>query len=265
MRPINLIPTEERRAHGGAARTGPVAYILVGALAVLLIGVVMLVLTSNQISDREGEVEKLQAQSASVTAKTARLSPYVSFQQVARQRIETVSRLANDRFDWDRVIRQISLVLPGSILLHEMHASGGGSGEGTTAVTAPSMLMVGCSPSQDKVAALVASLKQIDGVTRVGLAHSTEEKDEEEGEESDEPTCAGEFEFELTIAFDAAPISPDGAGAVAVTAEPEAAPEEGSSEGESEESSSEGEESSETESSSTEGTASTATGTEGSG
>ncbi len=38
MRPVNLIPPEERRDGTAKLRGGPLAYILVGALAALLAG-----------------------------------------------------------------------------------------------------------------------------------------------------------------------------------------------------------------------------------
>ena len=36
MRPVNLIPAEERRGQNAPLRTGPVAYIVLGALVALL-------------------------------------------------------------------------------------------------------------------------------------------------------------------------------------------------------------------------------------
>ena len=169
MRPINLIPEEERRSHGTTTRTGPLAYLIVGALAVLLIGVVVLVLTNNQISDRKGEVTTLEAERATATARAEALAPYVSFQQVAESRVETIGALADGRFDWVRVIRQLSLILPPRVYLTDLTASAGG-GEGAAAV--PSLVISGCAPTQNTVAAFVAALKEIDGVTRVGLETS---------------------------------------------------------------------------------------------
>jgi Tfp pilus assembly protein PilN len=233
MRPINLIPAEERGAHGGIARTGPLVYILVGSLAVLLIGVVMLVLTSNKISDRESEVVRLEAQKAKVTAETSKLAPYVSFERVAKQRIETVADLADSRFDWVRVIHQLSLILPpGSSIEHLNASSGGGSEGGTLAVTSPALGLAGCAPGQNGTAAVVAAMKQIDGVTRVGLSKSAVGGAAGEGESK----CSyGDAQFELTVAFDEAPPSPDVAGQTPV-AEPTTAETEGSPEGESAES-----------------------------
>lgn len=214
MRPINLIPEEERGLHGGIARTGPFVYVLVGSLAVLLIGVVVLVLTSNKISERESEIASLETQKAAVSAQAAALQPYVSFEQVARRRLETVATLANSRFDWVRVIRQLSMILPPGSSISTLSASSGGTSPGgAIAVATPSMNMVGCAPSQDGTAAVVVALKQIDGVTRVGLTKSSLGGENSGGETQCQE---GEAQFELTVSFDEAPISPDASGGEAV-------------------------------------------------
>jgi Tfp pilus assembly protein PilN len=247
MRPINLIPEEERRAHGGTLRTGPVAYALVGGLGLLLIGVVMLVLASNQISDRESEVESLEARKAVATARAERLAPYTSFEQVAQQRIQSITEVADGRFDWERVFRQLALVLPPNLNLTSISGSSGGGAEGgETGLLTPSFSLEGCAPSQNLVAATVASLKEIDGVTRVGLeSSSTSEEGGGEGCPKGRPV-----EFKAIVAFDEAPPSIDSGEEIPVEAPAETA-EGAASETESSESAGAGE--------SSEGTASNAT------
>lgn len=239
MRPIDLTPAEERRGLTGVpARSGPLAYVIVGALGLLLIGVVMLVLASNKVSDRESEVTNLEASKAAATARAEAFAPYASFQQVTQQRTQTIASLADSRFDWPRAIRQLARVLPPRVYFKQITGSaGGGFGEeetgGAAGIAGPSLTLVGCAPGQGTVAGFVASLKQIDGVTRVALKKSTVPKESaESNEEHEDGPCdqAPIPQFEIIVAFDAAPPSPDGAIAV----EPEAAPpvegEEGSTE-----------------------------------
>lgn len=250
MRPINLIPEEERRRGSGVVtRTGPVAYLLVGVLGVVLIGVVLLVLFNNSIHDREGEVARLETEKAAATVQAAKLAPYINFKQVSEDRTRTVAELADSRFDWVRVIHQLSLVLPGDVYFNSFAASGGG-GEGD--IAGPSLMITGCASGQPAVAGFVASLRDVGGVTRVELNHSTLNDEAAETGGGDGSPCSklGVAQFEVLVAFDAAPPSPDSSGSTvgeaAETEESEPA-EEGS-----EEESSEGE-SSETESSEPEG------------
>ena len=60
MRPVNLIPPDLRRGVQAPSRTGPVAYLVVGGLALVLAGVTLLVLSQNQISEREADITRLK-------------------------------------------------------------------------------------------------------------------------------------------------------------------------------------------------------------
>jgi Tfp pilus assembly protein PilN len=238
MRPINLIPAEQRRrSRGTKTRSGPLPYLLVGALVLLLVGVLMLVHYSNQVHDREDNVARLEVEKQAATAKAAALAPYTAFAQVTEQRTSTIAELADARFDWARVIEQLSLVLPPDVYLTGMNGSAGGGGSEGTAVGVPSLSMQGCAPSQDAVGAFVVALKQIDGITRVSLETSALSESEDEGGGEDggavsgaSPCSAGgKAQFAILALFDFAPSSPDGGVA---PAEVEAETPEGESEGE---------------------------------
>ncbi len=231
MRPVNLIPAEDRRGDQAPLRTGPLAYILVGALVAVLAGVAALVLTGNQISERKDEVATLKREDAAAAAQASRLASYTQFQQLSEQRVATVQSLADSRFDWERVLRELSLVLPSDVSLTELSANGAG-GEGAEAsggadsglaVSGPSLSLVGCAAGYAGVAGFVTALKDIDGVTRVGVQSSSETG---ESGGSGEASCGGgsaTIEFTLVVAFDAAPIPTSEGEAAPVEAAPEAA------------------------------------------
>lgn len=232
MRPVNLIPPEDRRGEQAPLRTGPLPYVLLGGLVALLLGVTVLVLTSNQIAESKGEVARLEGEDAVASAKAQRLASYTQFRTMSEQRVETVSSLADSRFDWERVMRELSLVLPHDVWLVGLTATaapgasveGGGGGGGASAMRAaiagPALELSGCASGQDAVAGFVTALKDIDGVTRVGVQSSelAEEGENSEGEGggggggsgSDGEECrTREFiaKFEIVVAFDAAPVA----------------------------------------------------------
>ena len=212
MRPINLIPEQEQRRSRGPSSSGnPLAYLVVGALAIALVGVAMLVLTSNTVKDRESEVATLQVEKAAATARAQRLSAYASFQQVAEQRKQTIAALADGRFDWARVIKQLSLVLPRNVFFTNLSGSAGG-GESSEGIAGPSLTIAGCAPTQNAVAGFVATLKQIDGVTRVELQQSGLGGNEG-GQVNGASGCSvgNKAQFVILVAFDEAPPSPDSA------------------------------------------------------
>jgi Tfp pilus assembly protein PilN len=221
MRPVNLIPEEQRRrAGGGAGRTGPLPFILVGALGALLIGVALLVLAGNQISESKAEIAELQARKTAATERADRLEPYIQFQELEQQRTSTVASLAESRFDWVRTMRQLSLVIPPNVWLTKLNAAASSESGG---IAGPSLSIEGCARGQDAVAGFVASLKQIDGVTRVGLSESALATEAGGSSGSGGEGCEG-ANFKLVVAFDAAPP--------ALTASSEAEAEEAEPEGE---------------------------------
>ncbi len=124
MRPVNLIPSEQRRGERAAMRGGPAAYIVVGALLAALAGVTVMVITDNQISDRKAEVARLKQQEAVAKARAQRLAAYTQFGAVRDQRVATVTSLADSRFDWERVMRELSLDPPRRRLAHQPHRQG---------------------------------------------------------------------------------------------------------------------------------------------
>jgi Tfp pilus assembly protein PilN len=227
MRPVNLIPPDERQGDAAPLRTGSLIYVLVAGLALLLLGIIAVALTSKQISDRESQKSDLQAQLAQETARANSLAAFSSFRAVQQQRADTVSSLANSRFDWQRVLHELSLVLPSNISLTaltgtasptvQLASSGGSSAAGSdlrAGIAGPALEISGCAPTQDAVAAFVASLKDIDGVTRVGLERSvvggsgSSASSSSSSSSSDCGTPPDIYSFQITVAFDSVPTPP---------------------------------------------------------
>jgi Tfp pilus assembly protein PilN len=242
MRPVNLIPVEDRRGEQAPLRTGPLAYIVLGGLVAVLLGTAALVLTGNEISERQDEVAALRNEDAAATVRATRLASYTQFQGLSEQRVQTVQSLADSRFDWERVMRELSLILPSNAWLIDLTASaapgvsvggeGGGSGGAGLrgAVPGPALELHGCAAGQTAVAGFVTALKDIEGVSRVGV-ESSELADGESGagvspggeasSGSGEDCRTRDFiaNFAIVVAFDAAPAP------VTAESETEAAPE----------------------------------------
>jgi Tfp pilus assembly protein PilN len=222
MRPVNLIPSDQRRDGRAPLRGGPLAYIVVGALVLLLAGVTLIVLADNRISDREAEIAQLEGQVATAQARAAKLSPYTRIAEIRKQRIATVTSLADSRFDWERVMRELALILPGDVWLTnlagtvspEVSVAGSGGIAMRSSVPGPALELVGCASGQDAVAGFVSALKDIDGVTRVGVQSSKLGGAEGATSSSDSAPSSSSSgcqtrkfiaQFQIVAAFDAAP------------------------------------------------------------
>ncbi len=221
MRPVNLIPPESRRGQSAPLRSGPLPYIAVGVLVALLLGVTALVLTGNEISDHKADIARLEAEDEVATARAEKLSAFTQFRTLREQRILTVASLADSRFDWQRVMQELALILPSDVWLTELTASAsaesgveGGEGSLRGAVAGPALEMKGCAVGHEAVAGFVTDLRDIDGVTRVGVQSSELPGPEtagggEAGGTAGEGACEGRQDvatFGITVAFDAAPV-----------------------------------------------------------
>jgi Tfp pilus assembly protein PilN len=243
MRPVNLIPVEQRRGERRPMRGGPLAYIVIGALAAALIGITLLVVTNNQISESKAEVAVLKSERATVDARATALAAYTQFHSVREQRVATITSLADSRFDWERVLRELSLVLPNDVWLTNLSGSAnpgvvpeGSAGVGLRAsIPGPALELVGCARDQEAVAGFIQAVKDIDGVTRVGVpssavgnASSAEVSSSGSGASTSCQTRDFIAQFQMVAAFDAAPVASE-AGAIE-GAVPPAAPAETSTE-----------------------------------
>lgn len=265
MRPVNLIPPEERQGSQSPMRTGPLPYLVLGGLVVLLIGVAVLVINGNEISERKDEIVTLKQEDKAAQERAEKLNAYVQLAEMRQQRVETISSLADSRFDWERVMRELSKILPADVWLTNLNASASpeassGGSEGSAgggmrgSIAGPALEISGCAKGQEGVAGFATALKEIDGVTRVGVESSTipsAESSAESGGSGGGGEGGGESascqtrsfiaQFQMVVAFDAAPVPSSGsAEAEAVTPEAESSEESSSSSSEETSSSSEG-------------------------
>lgn len=225
MRPVNLIPPDERRGDRAAMRTGAFSYVLLGGLAVAVLAVAVLALTSKQITDRQSEIAQLQQQEAATIAKAESLKQFIDFRAAQESRAGTITSLAQSRFDWQRVLNELARVLPTNVWLIQLAGTAnpsvtltnGPSISSRGTVPGPALEIVGCTVSQDAVAILVSRLEEIDGATRVGV-QSSERSDEASAAAggsstgSDSASNVSECrtrdfitKFEIVVAFDEVP------------------------------------------------------------
>ena len=224
MRPVNLIPSEERKGDRGQTRTGSISYLVVGALAVLFFAVVALAFTGKKISDKEAEKAAAEQELTQATARAESLREFEDFRQVHDTRTQTVSSLAQSRFDWERVMRELALIIPTNVWLINLtgtvspavQLNGGAEVSTRDTVAGPALEIVGCTVDQDASAGFIASLEDIDGVTRVGVESSGSGTDESGGgaaagdsAEGGVDSCPeGVVTFKIVVAFDAVPPPP---------------------------------------------------------
>jgi Tfp pilus assembly protein PilN len=187
VRPVNLIPKEERRSESPfAGRSGGGVYVVLGVLGAAVLAVLAVVLTSNGITDRKDKLAELKRKQATAETAAAALRPYGTFVDLQKKRVETVDSLVNSSFNWGRVIRSLAKTIPSDVWLTtvkgtvapgvELDTTGSGSGgslEGLRAnATSPTVELIGCTYTQDKVARMMVDMRNISDVTDVVLGKS---------------------------------------------------------------------------------------------
>ncbi len=207
MKPVNLLPQNER-AVKAAEGLGGSSYVVLGVLGALLLAVLTFVFSQNQVNDRASKIGETQAEAQQAEQRATALGAFGSFASVKQQREESVRQLASARFDWERFMRELSLVLPSGTSLLDVSASTDGSSAsgaagaaapapapapapatppagatGTTATPAtpatpavvaatPKAQMIGCALSHKHVATLMVRLGKMKGASDVELKES---------------------------------------------------------------------------------------------
>jgi Tfp pilus assembly protein PilN len=198
MKAVNLLPEKHRprQPTGGQGKGG---YVVLGVLGAVLVGVLVYVMTLNSINDSKSKIKEATAEAARLSEEANSLGPYGDFANIKAERVKSVMSLAQGRFDYERLVRELAHVLPPDVWLVNATASATGdpsstsSGTGTTTstppagasgtaaapapVSGPTLKLEGCARDQSQVAVTLVRLRELQGATDVSLDHSTRGED----------------------------------------------------------------------------------------
>jgi Tfp pilus assembly protein PilN len=191
MKAVNLLP-EKHRPRRPTAGKGGSGYIALGVLAAVLIGVLVYVFTLNSINSSKTKITEAKAEAVRLDAQANSLGPYGDFAKIKVERVRSVQMLAQGRFDWERLVRELATVLPSDVWLVNASASASGSDAASPAATpaapgapvvstGPSLSLEGCARDQSQVAVTLVRLHELQGATDVSLDHSTRVEDTSAG------------------------------------------------------------------------------------
>jgi Tfp pilus assembly protein PilN len=177
MKAVNLIPADQRSTARNVGKSGGAVYGLLGVLGIAVVGLASFSLSSHQASERQAQAVALEAQAQAAQTQAGALASYKEFAALATSRGKSVRDLAQTREDWGRTLEQMSQIIPADVSLSSvgMTTSTATQGAGValrSAMANPAVEMLGCAPSQARVALLMARLRRIDGVVRVSVSTS---------------------------------------------------------------------------------------------
>jgi Tfp pilus assembly protein PilN len=152
MNAINLIPADERR--GGVSRSGGAVYVLIGALAVVVLLAAAYALTARSVADKRARLATITRQADAAEARAGDLKRYTEFATLRAKRVEMIRNLAQARFDWAHVLSEVARTVPANASLTTLTGTTGAasaSSAGTGTAPAPATLRAGSSPTEFSV------------------------------------------------------------------------------------------------------------------
>jgi hypothetical protein len=241
MRPVNLLPDELRprqRTREGGGR----ANIVLGVMGVLLVMAVAYALSLNQLNSHKTDIARAKSETEKAKAEVTASTAFGDFHAIEQTRSASVKQLAGGRVDWERMMRELALVLPAHTWLlgataassADAAATSGGStpppaGSGSTAAatpgdsaasgaSSPTLDLKGCALHQNNVAVLLVRLRKLYRAENVDLNESAQETTDTGVQASSDSaggtdTCgSGRFKFDVAVTFSASADSDKPAG-----------------------------------------------------
>ena len=195
MRAFNLLPREEVRAEREGGAPSPIPYVLVGLVGVLLFAAIaaFYLMAGTEVTKKRGQVEDLRAELAAYQASAKEPSVDDKSAALAAERLGRTSALGaalTKRLAWDRLLREIALVVPDEVSLSQIQ----GSSPTTVGVTAnadgsavTNLTIIGTTLNEGSVAEFMTRLAVIRELSAVQLK-----------EAGDSPTEANRVVFTIT-------------------------------------------------------------------
>jgi Tfp pilus assembly protein PilN len=186
MRAFDLMPSgADQEATGRRPSTPQLVLAVVGL--VLLAGLASYFLISNaRVADKQQQVDELRGQLAGLEQPQEKPVPQATDQALVQERDGRTSALGvalGRRVAWDRLMRDVSLVLPADVWLTSLAATsatptdatsaGGPPPDPTAAPSASSVQIAGYSKKQASVAQLLSRLAVLPEIASVKLVNAT--------------------------------------------------------------------------------------------
>jgi Tfp pilus assembly protein PilN len=233
MRPVNLLPDELRpRKRAGEGRGQ--SHIVIAVLGVLLVMAVAYALSLNQVNSHKTEIAAAKSEIEKAKTQVSASTAFGDFHAIEQTRSASVKMLAGGRFDWERMMRELALVLPAHTWLLSANAASsadaagaGASGGASTPPPAsgaapsaaatgdsagsgsvsPTLALKGCALRQNDVAVTLVRLRKLYRVDSVDLNESVQDTNDS-GVQGSTDSAAGSdtcgsnrFTFDISVTF----------------------------------------------------------------
>ena len=172
MRAVNLLPRDEA-PKSFAAKRGVVFGGVFGAALATAVIASMMISAGGAASSKQEELDAIRAQIAAIpTVPVVDTSEEDALAAEKGARVGALSAALSGRLAWDRVLRQVSLVLPEDVWLTNLAAI---SPSATVEAAAAGFTLTGATYSQSGVARFLSRLSLVPDLQNVRLQSSQSE------------------------------------------------------------------------------------------
>jgi Tfp pilus assembly protein PilN len=181
MRAVNLLPADERRKGLDESVRKPLLGAAAGIAVVALLATLLASLAAVEASDKHAEIDAVEnAISALPEPLPSRLDPTV-FVQERTDRESALASALSRRVAFDKLLRQVALVLPGDAWLTQLDAAvpvapatgAGAPPPAAAAAASKGVTIQGGTWSHDNVAVVLARLASIPTLSDVSLTSTS--------------------------------------------------------------------------------------------
>ncbi len=179
MKAVNLLPKDHAQKGVGLPSAPVLVGVCSGVLVVALLGADFM-MQSAKVTKEQQKLDALQARVDALPPAPA--GPSAGTTQLASEhsaRVAALSAALSNRVAWDRVFRELSLILPDDVWLTSLNAHAPVSPASSSSTPAPTtgqptgFVMQGHTYSHDGVARLLSRLQLIPDLQNVTLVSST--------------------------------------------------------------------------------------------
>jgi Tfp pilus assembly protein PilN len=182
MHAFNLLPKEEIRAEKESKQSA-IPHVIVALAGVLVFAALaaFYLSSSASVTKKTGELDDLRGDLAGLQVPEKQPEPAANA-DIAGERSARTAALSTalaDRLAWDRILRELALVLPSDVTLDSLDATAPSPGSATAGSSAAvsSFKVTGKSVSQASLARLLSRLQVIPELQSVKLEFATASKD----------------------------------------------------------------------------------------
>jgi Tfp pilus assembly protein PilN len=174
MRAVNLLPRDDSTQKGGLPAP-PILAACVGAVLMSALLAVMFLSASGKVAQQQRALDDAQATYSALPVPAAPSAAETALPQLRATRVTALASALGQRVAWDRLLREVSQVVPSDVWLLTLDAqapSTAAAATTTPGTTTQTFTVTGCTYSQDSVARFLARLEVVPDLSDMTLGKS---------------------------------------------------------------------------------------------